>query len=163
MVSTSPTSRTAAPSPLSILSTEHHDYNRHPFDPIGMEALVHDKPHKCRNYAEHCTKAYVLGTSTEHYQCWKFWTPTTCATCISEAAFFKHKYLTKPSITPEDQKIVAAACLTDTLQGIRSLNYTHLPSNRSVTSKTFSTRRPTPFTNVIPVHTSKGDTRVNSR
>ncbi len=77
--------------------------------------------------------------------------------------FFKHKYLTKPSITPEDQKIVAAACLTDTLQGIRSLNYTHLPSNRSVTSKTFSTRRPTPFTNVIPVHTSKGDTHVNSR
>jgi hypothetical protein len=24
----------------------HHDYNKHPFIPIGMETLVHDKPHK---------------------------------------------------------------------------------------------------------------------
>jgi hypothetical protein len=85
-----------------------------------MEALVHNKPHKCRTYAEHCTNAFVLGTSTKHYQCWKFWTPTTCATCISGAAFFKHKYLTNPSVTPEDQVIAAAACLTDTLQGIKS-------------------------------------------
>jgi hypothetical protein len=46
---------------------EHHDYNQHPFVPIGMKALVHDKPHKRRTYAEHCTKAFVLGTSTKHY------------------------------------------------------------------------------------------------
>jgi hypothetical protein len=25
----------------------HCDYNKHPFVPIRMEALVHDKPHKC--------------------------------------------------------------------------------------------------------------------
>jgi hypothetical protein len=24
----------------------HHDYNKHPFIPIGIKALVHDKPHK---------------------------------------------------------------------------------------------------------------------
>jgi hypothetical protein len=41
---------------------KHHHYNQHPFVSIGMEALVHDKPHKCRTYAEHCTKAFVLGT-----------------------------------------------------------------------------------------------------
>jgi hypothetical protein len=28
----------------------HHDYNKHPFVTIGMEALVHDKPHKCQTY-----------------------------------------------------------------------------------------------------------------
>jgi hypothetical protein len=99
---------------------KHHNYNWHPFVPIGMEALVHDKPHKCRIYAEHCTKAFVLGTSTKHYQCWKFWTPTTPTTHISGAAFFKHKYLTNLSVTPEDQVIAAAAHLTDTLQGIKS-------------------------------------------
>jgi hypothetical protein len=85
-----------------------------------MEALVHDKSHKCCTYAKHCTKAFVLGTSTKHYQCWKFWTPTTRAMHISGAAFFKDKYLTNPSVTPEDQVIAAAACLTDTLQGIKS-------------------------------------------
>jgi hypothetical protein len=50
----------------------HYDYNKHPFVPIGMEALIHDKTHKHHTYAEHCKKAFVLGTSTEHYQCWKF-------------------------------------------------------------------------------------------
>ena len=46
---------------------EQHHYNRHSFVPIGMEALVHDKPHKHCTYAKHCTKAFVLGTSTKHY------------------------------------------------------------------------------------------------
>ncbi len=50
----------------------HHDYNKHPCIPIGMEALVQDKPHKSYTYAEHCKKAFVLGTSTEHYWYWKF-------------------------------------------------------------------------------------------
>jgi hypothetical protein len=99
---------------------KHHNYNWHPFVSIGIEALSHNKPHKCRTYAEHCTKAFVLGTSTKHHQCWKFWAPTTRAMRISGAAFFKHKYLTNPSVTLEDQVIVAAARLTDTLQGIKS-------------------------------------------
>ncbi len=44
-----------------------HDYNKHPFVPIGMEALVHDKPRKQRTYSEHCRKVFVLSTSTKHY------------------------------------------------------------------------------------------------
>eukprot|EP00804_Cyclotella_cryptica_P008459 CCRYP_003952-RA/>CCRYP_003952-RA protein AED:0.49 eAED:0.38 QI:0/0/0/1/0/0/2/0/237 len=42
----------------------HHDYNAHPFVPLGMEALVHDKPHRRKSFAQHCTKGYVIGTST---------------------------------------------------------------------------------------------------
>jgi hypothetical protein len=59
----------------------------------------------------------MLGTSTEQYRCWQFWTVSTWATCISGAAFFKHKYLTNPSVTLEDHIIAAAARLTDTIQG----------------------------------------------
>ncbi len=62
----------------------HHDYNMHPFIPIGMEALVHNKPHKRRTYAKHCKKAFVLGTSPDHYRCWKLWSTTTHATWILE-------------------------------------------------------------------------------
>jgi hypothetical protein len=82
-----------------------------------MEAMVHEKPHKRRTFAEHCSKAFVLGTSTEHYRCWKFWTVSTRAARVSGTAFFKHKYLTNPSVTPEDQIIAAAARLTDAIQG----------------------------------------------
>jgi hypothetical protein len=45
----------------------HHDYTRHPFIPIGMEALIHNKPHKRCTYAENCKKMFVLGTSPDHY------------------------------------------------------------------------------------------------
>ncbi len=60
----------------------HHNYNRYPFIPINMEALVHDKPHNCRTFVEHCKKAFVLGTSPDHYRCWKFWSTTTRTTQI---------------------------------------------------------------------------------
>jgi hypothetical protein len=40
-----------------------HDYNKHPFVPIGRELLVHVKPHKRQTYAQHCNKGYVIGTS----------------------------------------------------------------------------------------------------
>jgi hypothetical protein len=93
----------------------HHNCNRHPFVPIGMEALVNDRPHKRRLFAQHCRKAFILGTSAEHYQCWKFWLVTTCTTRILGAAFFKHKYLTNPVVTPEDRVIEAAGALAQAL------------------------------------------------
>jgi hypothetical protein len=86
----------------------HPDYNKHPFIPIGMEAFVHDKPHKSQTYAEQCKKAFVLGTSTKLYRCWKFWSTATQATQISCAAFFKHKYLTNQLVTPENLVIAVA-------------------------------------------------------
>ena len=48
----------------------HHDYNAKPFVPLGMEALTHDKPHRRKTFAQHCSKGWVLGTSPEHYKCW---------------------------------------------------------------------------------------------
>jgi hypothetical protein len=93
----------------------HHDYNAHPFVPLGMEALVHDKPHRRKSFAQHCTKGYVIGTSHEHYRCWKVWTPTSRTTRISATVFFKHKYITNPSVTPADAIIAAAANLSHLL------------------------------------------------
>jgi hypothetical protein len=81
-----------------------------------MEALIHNKPHKRRNCAKHCKKAFVVGTSPDHYQCWKFWSTTTRATQISGTAFFKHKYLSNPSATPKDLVITVAANLAKALE-----------------------------------------------
>ncbi len=92
-----------------------HNYNKHPFVQIGMEALVHDKPHRQRTYAEHCRKTFVLSTSTKHYQCWKFWSNNTWAAHVLGAEFFKHKYITNPAVTLEDLVIAAAANLSKAL------------------------------------------------
>eukprot|EP00804_Cyclotella_cryptica_P016944 CCRYP_001898-RA/>CCRYP_001898-RA protein AED:0.31 eAED:0.31 QI:0/-1/0/1/-1/0/1/0/441 len=93
----------------------HHDYNAQPFVPLGMEALVHDKPHRRKTFAQHFTKGYVIGTSYKHYRCWKVWTPSPCTTRLSVTVFFKHKYVTNPSVTPADAIIAATTNLSHLL------------------------------------------------
>ena len=92
-----------------------HDYNKHPFVPIGMEALVHEKPHKRRSFAQHCKKGYVLGTSFEHYRCQTVWMVDSHNRRTSGAVWFKHKYLTHPSVTPADRITAAIGGLAKTL------------------------------------------------
>jgi hypothetical protein len=92
-----------------------YDYNKHPFVPIRMELLVHVEPRKQQTYAQHCNKGYIIGTSFKHYQCQKVWMKDTHTTRVSGAVWFKHKYLTNPSITPEDQIIAAIGRLAKTL------------------------------------------------
>ena len=86
------------------------------FIPIGMEALIHKKPNRRKTFAKHCVKAYGLGTSPEHYRCWNLWVKSTCATRISGTVFHKHKYLTNPSVAPEDVVIDAANNLANALK-----------------------------------------------
>ena len=85
-----------------------HNYSMHPFFPIDMETLVHDKPLRRKTWAEHATNGWVLGTSPENYRCCKIAMQTTHATRISGTVFFKHKYLTNPAVTPIDTIIAAA-------------------------------------------------------
>jgi hypothetical protein len=92
-----------------------HDYNKHPFVLAGMELLVHVKPHKQQTYAQHCNKGYVIGASFEHYQCYKVWMKDIHTMQVSGAVWFKHKYLTNQSITPEDQIVPAIGGLAKTL------------------------------------------------
>ena len=92
-----------------------HDYSKHPFVPIGMEAMVHEKPHKRRTFAQHCKKGYVLGTSFEHYRCQTIWMVDSHNRRTSGAVWFKHKYLTHPSITPADRITAAIGGLAKTL------------------------------------------------
>ena len=97
------------------LYQSQHDYNKHPFVPIGMEALVHKKPHKRRSFAQHCKKGYVRGTSFEHYQCQTVSMVDLHNRRTSGAIWFKHKYLTHPSVTPVDRITEAIGGLAKTL------------------------------------------------
>ena len=93
-----------------------HNYNTKPYVPLGMQALVHDKPNRRKSFAPHCSKGWVLGTSHEHYRCWKIWAKNTRTTRISATMFFKHKYITSPIATPEDAITAAASKLADALR-----------------------------------------------
>ena len=93
-----------------------HNYNSHPFVPVGMEAMIYDHPNKRRTFAQHCSKGYVLSTSTEHYRCWNLWNVKTKSTRVSETVFFKHKYISNPTVTPADAIISAANRMTEALR-----------------------------------------------
>eukprot|EP00804_Cyclotella_cryptica_P015967 CCRYP_004129-RA/>CCRYP_004129-RA protein AED:0.18 eAED:0.18 QI:0/0/0/1/0/0/2/0/948 len=145
----------------------HHDYNSQPFVPIGMEALVHDKPHRRKSFAQHCTKGFVLGTSPEHYRCWTVWTPVSQSTRISATVFFKHKYITNPTVTPADAIVAATANLAHVLMSNTTaahLNTTQLadltrlhkiiqptPTDKSAVSPTGTTRLPTAHKRTHPI------------
>ena len=79
--------------------------------------MVHDKPKRRGTFSEHCGKGYVLGTYFEHYRTWKMWMKDTILTRISTTVFHKHKYITDPSVTPEDRVIATSGKLAAELKG----------------------------------------------
>jgi hypothetical protein len=53
----------------------------------------------------------------EHHLCLRVYITGTRATQISDTVFFKHQYITNPTISPESYVVAAAQQLTITLQG----------------------------------------------
>ena len=104
-----------------------HNYDAHPFVPIGMETLVHEKPRRRKTFAEHCKKGFVLGTSFEHYRAWTIWMNETRATRVSGTVFHKHKYISTPAVTPADAVIAAAGRLAATIKNSCSDHLTKEP------------------------------------
>ena len=78
--------------------------------------MVHDKPKRNDTFAEHRSKGCVLGTAFENYRAWIIWMKDTRATRISAAVFHKHKYITNPSVTPEDRVMATAGKLAAELK-----------------------------------------------
>ena len=64
-----------------------HAYSAKHFFPLVMEAMIHEKPNRRQTFASQCLKAYVLGTLTKNYCCWKLWVKETCRTIISGKGF----------------------------------------------------------------------------
>ena len=94
----------------------HHNYNALPFVPIGMQTIVHEKSSKRGTWSQHGVKGYVLGTSYEHYRNWIAYCTKSRGVRVSGKMFFKHKYLTNPSVTTGDVVCQAAYNLTKTLK-----------------------------------------------
>jgi hypothetical protein len=95
-----------------------HNYNAKPFAPLGCKVEAHITPGVCKTWAPHTASGYYLGNTWEHYRCHEVYiSDTQCIrTCLT--VFFKHKYLTTPSITPDDALIQLSDYLTDAISGL---------------------------------------------
>ena len=110
------------------------DFNRMPLAPLGCEVQVHEPPDKRGTWSQHSKKGWYLGTSDEHYRCYKIHVKETRAERISETVFFKHKYVSNPSLTHGDLVVKAAQDLArvllhksnakgdDNLRGLKALS-----------------------------------------
>ena len=94
-----------------------HDYNAHPLVPIGVQAEIHVMPDVRRSYSPHSVSGFNIGTSLKHYRCYKIWVKDTRSVRIGNSVFFKHKYLTMPTITNADSLLKAANDMTTALEG----------------------------------------------
>ena len=75
-------------------------------------------PSTRKSWRAHKITGWYLGTSWEHYRNHKIVCKDTRAERISPTVFFKHKYLTMPTMTPADALLKAGTYLTTALQGV---------------------------------------------
>ena len=94
-----------------------HDYDRHPFAPLGCKVEAHVMPSNRDSWAEHTLSGYYIGCSHEHYRCHRVYVTSTRHIRVFQTVFFKHKYLTQPTFTSHDALIVAADKLADAING----------------------------------------------
>ncbi|KAL7538209.1 hypothetical protein ACHAWF_006028, partial [Thalassiosira exigua] len=91
------------------------DINRMPLTPLGCPVHIHEPPAKRGSWAPHSKPGWHLGVSQEHYRCHRVCPRDTMTEQVSETVFFKHKYITNPSVTHADMVIKAVHDLIVTL------------------------------------------------
>jgi hypothetical protein len=81
---------------------------RKPFAPIGCAIQTHVKPDDRLSWDTRSEPGFNLGTSMEHHCCFRVYVTRTRATRISDTVFFKHQYITNPTLSPESNVVAAA-------------------------------------------------------
>ncbi len=95
-----------------------HDYNANPFAPMGCKVEAHIVPGIRKTWAPHTASSYYVGAAWEHYRCHDIHISDTRHTRVCSSVFFKHKYLTIPTLTATDALIRAVDNLTKALAGV---------------------------------------------
>ena len=99
---------------------KQHDYNANPFAPLGCKVEAHLVPSIRESWAPHTASGFYVGNAWDHYRCHEIYITSTRHARVCNTVFFKHKYLTMPTITPADALIRAADDLIDALNKVVS-------------------------------------------
>ena len=88
---------------------------------MGSTVQMHESRDNRGTWAERLIDGWYLGTSLEHYRCHIIHVKKTNSERISDTVFFKHKYITQPTLTPVDTVVKAINDLTCALKGTRNI------------------------------------------
>ena len=97
------------------------DYNRMPLAPMGCAVQVHNSTNRRLTWAEHSLDGWYLKTSEEHYRCHVVFIKKTRSERISDTVVFQHRYITNPTITPEDKVVKALGNVKQALMKEKNL------------------------------------------
>ena len=86
-----------------------------PIGPIGCKVIAHETPNKRKTWAPHAVDAYYLGPTFEHYRCHKVYVPTARSERIVETIQFFPKMCEIPTLSNQENAIIAATNLADAL------------------------------------------------
>ena len=86
-----------------------------PLIPMGCVVQIHKDADKRGSWSPHTVDGWYLGTSPNHYRSHIINVKGTKADRVSETVFFKHKYLTNPTVTHADKVVDAARALCEAL------------------------------------------------
>ena len=95
-----------------------HDYGAYLFAPLGCAVEIYLMPSTRRTWESHTKTGYYLGTTWKHYWYHQVWISETKSKCIGQTVFFKHKYLTQPTITVTDALVRASDDIYNALKSI---------------------------------------------
>jgi hypothetical protein len=87
--------------------------------PMGCALQFHIKPGRRKTFGEHSADGFYLKTSDEHYRTHVVFCKKTRAKRLADTVFFKHKYITQPTVTPADAIVNAITKLRHTIAGIQ--------------------------------------------
>ena len=65
---------------------------------------------------------FYLGNSLEHYMCHGIWIVDTGSVLVGQTVFLDHKYLTQPSVTPNNAVLCASGTLCQIPKGLPPTN-----------------------------------------
>jgi hypothetical protein len=99
-----------------------HNYNSYPFAPLGCKVEAHVVPEICKTWASHTASGYYIGNAMEHYLCHNIYISNTKSTRLCSLVFFKHKYLTMPTLTPGNTLIKAVDIFLEAITGAISVS-----------------------------------------
>ncbi len=94
-----------------------HNYNANSFTPSGCKVEAHIMPEVCKTWAAHTASSYYIRNAWVNYMCHRVYISSSKHEHVSGTVFFRHKYLTMPTITPTDALIKAADNLVDVILG----------------------------------------------
>jgi hypothetical protein len=86
---------------------------------MGCAVQFHIKPGRRKTFGEHLEDGFYLKTSEEHYRTHVIFAKKTRAKRLTDTVFFKHKYITQPTITPADAIVNAYNKLWQAIQGLQ--------------------------------------------